>query len=349
MQSRLTLLVALSIVSTFSRSETIIHNVSLGPTSLALDHSGTWKETLSIRFPKSVAPREMQLFRAILNVDSISQAEYSVKNLSSANEKHVWFRLNGTIRATGPIGDMGSRRPALTGYKILPPLGSFLNVDMGWVQPLAWHQGFAIPAHLSMFEGKGLIECQAEFSGALEWLGSSNPSMLDLSVTLRHTLKGRLAYVYISKRNVTCAVTFSDILWPNKVPPTATIVFTPLTQGLTGATFEVAPTSFGVYTADAPGKGLYSVSVKIGTWLRKTMVVDTSNGARVQQFRLINGDCDGNNVIDLQDFFILSDSYGLSATDPGYDPRADLNTDQVVDLLDYFILSNNYLVEGDPL
>jgi hypothetical protein len=62
---------------------------------------------------------------------------------------------------------------------------------------------------------------------------------------------------------------------------------------------------------------------------------------------LLNGDVNGDNSVDLLDYFALSDAYGSSVGDPTFNAEADLNGDDSVDLLDYFILSDNYGLEGD--
>jgi hypothetical protein len=61
---------------------------------------------------------------------------------------------------------------------------------------------------------------------------------------------------------------------------------------------------------------------------------------------MVGGDANGDDSVDLLDYFALSDSYNLSTGDAGFDAGADFNRDGSVDLLDYFILSDSYNVSG---
>jgi len=72
-------------------------------------------------------------------------------------------------------------------------------------------------------------------------------------------------------------------------------------------------------------------------------------GLTLPTFTLIGGDANGDNSVDLLDYFDLSDSYNLAEGDSGYNASADFNGDGSVDLLDYFILSDSYNLTGDEL
>ena len=54
------------------------------------------------------------------------------------------------------------------------------------------------------------------------------------------------------------------------------------------------------------------------------------------------GDCDGNGAVTLIDFQILSNSFGKSQGQSGYDGRCDFNGNQTIDLPDFQVLSNNF-------
>lgn len=83
---------------------------------------------------------------------------------------------------------------------------------------------------------------------------------------------------------------------------------------------------------------------RTGTWLGKRHALDLRDGEETFVWELINGDIDGDNVIDLQDFLILAANYEAM---PFSDPRADLNQDGVVNLDDFLILAANYEIVGD--
>jgi len=57
---------------------------------------------------------------------------------------------------------------------------------------------------------------------------------------------------------------------------------------------------------------------------------------------LPSGDIDGNNVVDLGDYFILAGAWYAS------NPAADIDGSGWVDLEDYFLLSNHWQEAGDP-
>lgn len=59
------------------------------------------------------------------------------------------------------------------------------------------------------------------------------------------------------------------------------------------------------------------------------------------------GDTNGDQSVDILDYFAVSDSYNLGFGDPNYDPSADLNGDGSVDLSDYKILQARFGLVGD--
>ena len=70
---------------------------------------------------------------------------------------------------------------------------------------------------------------------------------------------------------------------------------------------------------------------------------------------IYGGDVTRDQIVDLVDYFALSDAYGMEAGDPGWfsygtvlgGNASDLNRDGTVDLLDYFIMSDGYGHSGD--
>ena len=65
------------------------------------------------------------------------------------------------------------------------------------------------------------------------------------------------------------------------------------------------------------------------------------------EFTLINGDCNGDNMVDEGDFGLLSTAWYSSFGDPNYDERADLNGDGWVDESDFGILGDSWYLFGD--
>lgn len=104
----------------------------------------------------------------------------------------------------------------------------------------------------------------------------------------------------------------------------------------TGATFAIP----------AP-QGAIDMSVKWGTFLRRTLPANTTSADAVLTFHMINGDIVDDNIIDLGDFDALALAFGSEPNDSNWNIRADLNGDDVVNLGDFDIVAQNFGMEGD--
>jgi len=54
------------------------------------------------------------------------------------------------------------------------------------------------------------------------------------------------------------------------------------------------------------------------------------------------GDVDGDCIVELTDFYVLSAAFGSTKGSPRWDQRADLNFDGIVDMMDFSIASQNF-------
>jgi hypothetical protein len=54
------------------------------------------------------------------------------------------------------------------------------------------------------------------------------------------------------------------------------------------------------------------------------------------------GDANGDCIVELMDFNVVSAAYGSTRGAPNWDQRADLNFDGIVEMMDFFIVSANY-------
>lgn len=92
--------------------------------------------------------------------------------------------------------------------------------------------------------------------------------------------------------------------------------------------------------------GVYDIAAKASHWLRQRV-----NGVGINQpglsFWLTNGDVDGDNVISVFDYNVLSDAFDSSPGDPNWNPEADLDGDGSVTVYDYNILSVGFDRIGD--
>ena len=112
----------------------------------------------------------------------------------------------------------------------------------------------------------------------------------------------------------------------------------------------VALDSKGNFRASTSARGAFTLSVKASTFLRRKLmspIIITGNHVEHLQFRLTNGDCNGDNYVGNDDYFILNRAFDTSTGEANFDPRADLNGDGYVGSDDYLILNQNFDKEGD--
>lgn len=105
----------------------------------------------------------------------------------------------------------------------------------------------------------------------------------------------------------------------------------------------------GNFFATTSLRGTYEVAVKAPTWLSKSLgVIGIGDaGAFGLNATLHNGDCDGNNIVNTDDYLILSNAFDSSTGDPTYNLRADLNQDGIVNTDDYLVLNESFDQVGE--
>lgn len=111
---------------------------------------------------------------------------------------------------------------------------------------------------------------------------------------------------------------------------------------LNGQAYMSVPTS----VAD----GSYTVTAKASHWLRKASGTVAVSGVGVQtvtSLSLINGDIDGNNIINTDDYLVLSQAFDTGPGDPDWVADADLDGSAHVTTDDYLIFSANFDLIGD--
>ena len=102
--------------------------------------------------------------------------------------------------------------------------------------------------------------------------------------------------------------------------------------------------SAGNYTLPNVVPGVYDLAFKASHWLQE-VVSNVTVSADVSGINasLINGDANGDNVINYLDLAVLATTWQKAT-----DLRADFNGDGIVDQLDLDILSKNWDLSGDP-
>jgi hypothetical protein len=137
---------------------------------------------------------------------------------------------------------------------------------------------------------------------------------------------------------------------PDWVSPLAVTLFTPGSSVPT-YTFSTMCDQRGVFTVTNIVANTYHVKVRDlhSLWnLRRNEPI--SLGINSMNFgTLIEGDADANNLINILDFSILAGTYGTSAVDPLFDPRADFNSSGGINILDFSLLATNYGRAGDVI
>ncbi|MBL8765424.1 MAG: hypothetical protein JNM07_14290 [Phycisphaerae bacterium] len=75
----------------------------------------------------------------------------------------------------------------------------------------------------------------------------------------------------------------------------------------------------------------------------------TGGGTTTVNAAMVNGNVNGDNVVDFFDYLILSDAYESSTPDALYTANinADFTGDGTIDFFDYLILNANYEKEED--
>jgi len=56
----------------------------------------------------------------------------------------------------------------------------------------------------------------------------------------------------------------------------------------------------------------------------------------------IQGDVNGDGIVELTDFFLASQAFSSTPGDPNWNPQADINGDDIVDLMDFWIMSEHF-------
>jgi len=65
-------------------------------------------------------------------------------------------------------------------------------------------------------------------------------------------------------------------------------------------------------------------------------------GSTIDVGMLLVGDANGDNTVDMNDYFLFASNYGKISSDAEFNWRADFNNDGAVDLSDYFLFASNF-------
>jgi hypothetical protein len=107
--------------------------------------------------------------------------------------------------------------------------------------------------------------------------------------------------------------------------------------------------SDGSYTIGSVMPGTYNIAFKASHWLQRVVsnvVVSTGDVTGVNAL-LLNGDVNGDNFVEDQDYSLLGAAWYSAVGDSNYNVNADLNGDGYVEDQDYSIMGANWYAEGD--
>ncbi|GMV89294.1 MAG: hypothetical protein AMXMBFR81_22250 [Chthonomonas sp.] len=111
-------------------------------------------------------------------------------------------------------------------------------------------------------------------------------------------------------------------------------------------TFTLGPGTNDAFRIPVP-RGRIAITVQGGTFLRQSATVNASDGTAAFDFELRNGDVNGDNVVNVQDFLLLRQAFGAAEGNPAYSRGADLNGDGTVNVQDFLILRSAFGRSGD--
>lgn len=80
---------------------------------------------------------------------------------------------------------------------------------------------------------------------------------------------------------------------------------------------------------------------------RSTALTLNAGGSNGVTWNMLNGNVDGNGLIDISDYLTMVAAFDTSETGSGYDPASDINKDGFVDISDYLIMVGNFDQQED--
>jgi hypothetical protein len=109
--------------------------------------------------------------------------------------------------------------------------------------------------------------------------------------------------------------------------------------------------SDGTFSLPSGLTGTYDVAVKGSHWLsRKISSVALTGSTEVGglNFSLVNGDVNGDNVINLADLMKIAAAWRSTPTSSNWNVNADVNGDGTVNLADWMVVAKNWRQTGNP-
>lgn len=157
--------------------------------------------------------------------------------------------------------------------------------------------------------------------------------------------------------NCTTASLVGHVIWQGRPAQPNNLQQLPVTITLKSGVSEInyppmttdGSGSFNVNVGGLPD-GTYNWRVKGSQYLSRSgsVVIDGSPQINLEVGLMTVGDINNDDVINVVDFNMMKQTFGKTAGDPGFDPRADFNGDNAINIVDFNYEKNNFGQTGSP-
>ncbi|MBL8047906.1 MAG: hypothetical protein JNJ45_04415 [Chthonomonas sp.] len=285
---------------------------------------------------------------AIADMDG--EGRFMTGNGGTSGKFWVYDRLNGTAEVvtppmTGSITVFSISKAAdMVTYRVVPPAGNpfFEGRTFIWTREtgsvlLNDHlDGFSVDRQTASMNNLWGMSPNGEWHVGYSWIAANQATLAKVSTNYRGTASlGSYPATLQSSVPTTFELRQMD----------GTLVST-WTQNLgpDGRFLKMLSPTFA--------SGQYKLWVKASHWLSKTVTVDFADRGAIVIPALVNGDVDGNNIIDVADYSALALAFDAvldedvntagNQSSPNWLDAADLDASGVVDIADYTILATNF-------
>jgi hypothetical protein len=255
--------------------------------------------------------------------------------------------------------------------ELIVPTHPMLTADMFPITPVELHNGYIIGQDRIITKMSGLYEWADNgsaftlhvynTSGTLTYSGGANETVSGTGYYAKPITVNGVNYLNLTLASGYSAAILKQgggysisgkITLQNYVASVTQVPVTVQMQmsggGYTSQSINLA--ADGSYTISGLAPGTYDIGIKASHWLQKVVrgVVVNGNVSGVN-VSLINGDCNGDNFVEDQDYSLLGAAWYSSVGDSNYNINADLNGDGYVEDQDYSIMGISWYQQGDTL
>jgi hypothetical protein len=271
-----------------------------------------------------------------LNASACQSAIFSAAYLGSFDPSNP---------AANYLADMGASTNSAGSYSFSVPSGSTYTVVVHEVNQNAGCSAYIMTV---------TTRCETVFTATPTVTHTGTPTP---AITPTAVLTSTRTNTPTNTPSASTPVLVGHVTWQGRPAQPNALQQVVITLTLKSATGETNyPTQItdpsGFFTATVTGlpNGVYSWRVKSPKFLANSGTVNLAGATQtnVEMGLMRVGDCNNDNVINVQDFNILKTTFGKALGDPGYDPRGDLNGDNAVSVQDFNLQKSNFGMSGSP-